>query len=271
MCGYKEGEQDNWLITQYIRRLVGSTNVRLSSLTVLLEIELPGSATHPGDTRMFTTHIYEAPYENAGLATRVYNYRLLTREATTGLIGKIKKTFRVDFTSNTNGFYLAIRDRGTCLTIQRFVVHYAICPRETRDFAIAPETVAPTAEVTVECVEGAGPENGVHAKFNCLETGNWNSIPGAGCRQCDPGTKLSEDRRSCVAQDLAIVCPAGDYLSVANAECRVCPGNSESTVSGLTVCPCVDGYYRAEGEDNKACTSKYIIHYITVHINVQSS
>ena len=43
---------------------------------------------------------------------------------------------------------------------------------------------------------------------------------------------------------------------MANAECHVCPGNSEGTVSGLTVCPCVDGYYRAEGEEDIACTRK---------------
>ena len=43
---------------------------------------------------------------------------------------------------------------------------------------------------------------------------------------------------------------------MANAECRACPGNSEGTVSGLTVCPCVDGYYRAEGEEDRECTRK---------------
>ena len=56
-------------------------------------------------------------------------------------------------------------------------------------------------------------------------------------------------------------CPAGEYLSVANAECRVCPGNSEGTESGLTVhvCPCVDGYYRAEGEEDRECTRKSLL------------
>ena len=58
---------------------------------------------------------------------------------------------------------------------------------------------------------------------------------------------------------LFIVCPVGEYLSMANAECRVCPGNSEGTVSGLTVCPCVDGYYRAEGEEDRECTRKQLV------------
>ena len=41
-----------------------------------------------------------------------------------------------------------------------------------------------------------------------------------------------------------------------NAECRVCPGNSVGTVSGLSACPCVEGYYRAQGEEDRDCTSK---------------
>ena len=41
----------------------------------------------------------------------------------------------------------------------------------------------------------------------------------------------------------------------------MCPGNSESTVSGLTVCPCVDGYYRAEGEEDRECTRKTCFKY----------
>ena len=190
MCGYKEGAQDNWLITQYIGRL--AENFQLSSASVLLEIELPESET-AGDKRMFTTHVYEAPSEDGAMAASTNNYRLLTRESTTGLSGNIKKAFHVNFTSNHNGFYLAIRDRTTCFTIRRFIVYYAIC-----------------------------------------------QVP-------------SKDRRSCIQDN----CPPGEYFSEHNAECRACPGKSESTESGLTVCPCENGYYRAEGEEDKACTSKY--------------
>ena len=257
MCGYREGTQDNWLITQYIRRLVGQARrFRLSSVTVLLEIDLPGSQS-AGDERLFTTHIYEVLTDRyPWLAMHTDKYRLLTREVTTGLRGKIKRTFHVNFTSNHNGFYLAVRDRTTCFTIQRLIVYYTICHKGTHDFTMTPETISPKIVSDVECVEGASPENGVKATVRCLKTGNWSSLPGAGC-QCNDGTRPSKDKRSCV-QDPD--CLPGEYLSVANAECRVCPGNSESTVSGLTVCPCVDGYYRAEGEEAKACTSKYIIH-----------
>ena len=37
-------------------------------------------------------------------------------------------------------------------------------------------------------------------------------------------------------------------------ECRVCPANSVGGVSGLSRCPCVMRYYRADGEEDLACT-----------------
>ena len=51
-------------------------------------------------------------------------------------------------------------------------------------------------------------------------------------------------------------CPVGMYLSVIRNECHFCPENSESEVPGLTECPCLDGYHRAPGEVDLACTRK---------------
>ena len=38
------------------------------------------------------------------------------------------------------------------------------------------------------------------------------------------------------------------------AECRECPANTVTRDSGLAVCPCAEGYYRAEGDDDLPCT-----------------
>ena len=50
------------------------------------------------------------------------------------------------------------------------------------------------------------------------------------------------------------LCVSGLYYSVLNEECRDCPGNSEGMHSGLSECPCVEGYYRASGEEDLPCT-----------------
>ena len=34
----------------------------------------------------------------------------------------------------------------------------------------------------------------------------------------------------------------------------MCPENSNGTMAGLSVCPCVEGYYRAMEEEDIPCT-----------------
>ena len=92
-------------------------------------------------------------------------------------------------------------------------------------------------------------ENGVSIIANVSSTIVTAVLTGTGIKCALPNRLLTVN----------VGCPVGEYLSVANAECRVCPGNSEGTVSGLTVCPCVDGYYRAEGEEDRECTRKQLI------------
>ena len=50
------------------------------------------------------------------------------------------------------------------------------------------------------------------------------------------------------------LCVSGQYYSVLNEECHDCPENSEGMESGLSECPCVEGYYRASGEEDLPCT-----------------
>ena len=53
---------------------------------------------------------------------------------------------------------------------------------------------------------------------------------------------------------LFTACVAGTYLSMTYGECHNCPKNSVGVESGLAVCPCVEGYYRAPGEEDLSCT-----------------
>ena len=56
---------------------------------------------------------------------------------------------------------------------------------------------------------------------------------------------------------LSIVCSVGTYSDVINGPCELCPANSEANVTGLSVCPCIQNYYRATDEEASVpCTSK---------------
>ena len=54
-------------------------------------------------------------------------------------------------------------------------------------------------------------------------------------------------------------CPEGTFSSgVGNVPCETCPANSEGTGTGLTLCPCLQHYYRAPYEEpSTLCTREY--------------
>ena len=278
VCGFEDGPQDNWLITQYSSTVVNDT--RLPQVSVMVEYELIG-CYYPQCQRTFAVNVYETSTEDTSIAADTSNYRSVGRIATDDDTGQTRqnRTVDVNLNGNADGLYLAITDETTCIVITRILVFYNVCPGGVVDFVMRPETLAPivmrnpiSLKVDAECVAGASPENGEGAILNCNQGGTWTPTPGAGC-QCNPGFVAAANGTSCIglvtqlpllSVDTLLLsnivgCPAGEYLSVANAECRVCPGNSGGIVSGLTVCPCVDGYYRAEGEEDRECTRKSLL------------
>ena len=58
---------------------------------------------------------------------------------------------------------------------------------------------------------------------------------------------------------LFTACVAGTYLSMTDSECRNCPENSVGVEPGLAACPCVEGYYRAPGEEDLPCTRELML------------
>ena len=55
------------------------------------------------------------------------------------------------------------------------------------------------------------------------------------------------------------VCSVGTYSDdISNSPCELCPANSEATVTGLSVCPCIQNYYRATDEEaSVTCTREF--------------
>ena len=45
--------------------------------------------------------------------------------------------------SNREGFYLGIRDEGTCGDVIRIIVYYVVCPRRVEGLVTYPETALP--------------------------------------------------------------------------------------------------------------------------------
>ena len=190
MCGFSDGPQSNWLITQLINRTVNGT--RLPQVSVTIELELRNCDVTLRCQRTFNTHVYETSSMNTtGARQNLNNYRQVQRVSPADTSGaRVNETVTITFNTNHSSFYFAIQDETTCIVVTRLIVFYHICPQQTADLILYPETVAPPenqagillVSVTAICVANAESENGLAPLLNCFSRGIWSLVPAAGCR-----------------------------------------------------------------------------------------
>ena len=199
VCGFRAGPQDNWLITQLINRTVNGT--RLPQVSVMIEFELRDCDATLKCLRTFNTHIYEISAENSAAARSIMNYRQVRRvspDVTTG--ARVNETVMIDFNTENSSFYFAIQDETSCIIITRLILFYYICPQQSADLIIYPETLAPPGNqaaiplvsVTASCVASAEPENGVAPILSCLSGGIWGLVSTTGCKCIAGSFQLNE-------------------------------------------------------------------------------
>ncbi len=204
VCGFSSGDQENWLITQHINRVVNGTN--LPQVSVLVEFEQAGC--DQGCRRTFVLDAYETSTVDSTTARNTSNYRQIDRVAPFDDSGTVsqKQTREINFRTNEDGFYLAIRDESTCIVVSRLLVFYNVCPQEIVGFVMRPETLAPIIErlstpieVTAQCVTRASPDNGGAPRLICSQGGVWSTLTISGCT-CNPGFVASEDGTLCMGK-----------------------------------------------------------------------
>ena len=203
ICGFSVGPQNNWLITQYISRRVGDVLLPQVSVQVVFGPLRCGGMTCQ---RRFVINMYETSTEMSTIARETGNYQQVSRVVSNDTMTSQNQTREVDFSTDAEGFYIAIMDEGTCIVLQRLVVFYNVCPGGPGDLVMRPETIAPPIghnsqplEVTAQCVEGASPIGGGEVRLNCNQGGEWTIISGSGC-SCDLGFNMSTDGRTCVGK-----------------------------------------------------------------------
>ena len=189
VCGFDVGRQNNWLITQYIRKTISN----LTQVSVLVEFELQGCDSTACE-KTFVLYKYETPMLSDAEARDTSRFQQVAGVATGEDTGQIRqnRTTEIDFNTDEAGFYLAIVDETTCIGVTRVIVFYNVCPGGVVGLVNRTETLAPSVqrisqplEVSVVCVEGAIPENGKSARLNCNQGGVWTTIQESGC--CKPG------------------------------------------------------------------------------------
>ena len=169
---------------------------------VCLKIEFEQEGCIEGCSRISSWYGYETSTINSVSARNTSNYVLISRLVPNDHGDLQNQTRYLNFATNESGFYLAIRDEDTCLTVTRVIVFYNVCPQETVGLMIRPETLSPrittpsqeSLRVTGQCVANGGTESGAAPILTCSPGGTWSVV--SGC-QCNQGFRATENGASC--------------------------------------------------------------------------
>ena len=200
VCGFTAGAQENWLITQHISRVVPGGQ-RLSKVTAQFRVTLNGCETSRQCRQSYDVYIWQTSTINRTAARNTDNYMFIERISPDN--GSSTNLVEIDLNSE-DGFYLAVVDFSTCLTINRILVFYYVCPEETSQLISLPETIesleGSATSVNGECVENSSTESGTSPIVQCGNMGQWQvMVP---CL-CNPGYELNDSQDQCTGIKLA--------------------------------------------------------------------
>uniref|UniRef100_A0A3Q0QSB4 receptor protein-tyrosine kinase n=1 Tax=Amphilophus citrinellus TaxID=61819 RepID=A0A3Q0QSB4_AMPCI len=246
-----DSSSSHWLRSGYIQRR-GASQVYVELRFTMMECS-SRSTHHRSCKETFNLYYYQADSNDA---TATYPpwmenpYVKVDTVAADFLLrkdGEKKlnvKTLRLGPLSK-RGFYLAFQAQGACMALLSVRVFFKKCPPLVSALSSFPETIPRTLvqEAQGVCVEHAA-QQGPRLrppKLFCGEDGQWVGQPTTSCA-CVPGFEPAEGYTRCTA------CPVGQFKSGTEGQCRGCPGFSQATIRGASVCACRPGYLRAESD-----------------------
>uniref|UniRef100_A0A8B9TLX9 receptor protein-tyrosine kinase n=1 Tax=Anas platyrhynchos TaxID=8839 RepID=A0A8B9TLX9_ANAPL len=244
VCNVLEGEQENWLRTNWI--------YRSEAQRVFIELKFTvrdcNSFPSGGGSCKETFNLYYAESDvDYGTNFQKRQFKKIDT------IAPDEITVQDDFTNRNvklnvevrsvgplrrKGFYLAFQDLGACVALLSVRIYYKTCPAVLRGMAHFPETVAGAdsqtlAEVRGSCVEDAVADEWLVPIGQCQCRAGYEAV-GDQCQACPPGTFKAE------------VSPSG---------CQPCPAHTLPAPAASASCPCEDGHFRAPSDPADApCT-----------------
>uniref|UniRef100_A0A8C0HAY5 receptor protein-tyrosine kinase n=1 Tax=Chelonoidis abingdonii TaxID=106734 RepID=A0A8C0HAY5_CHEAB len=245
VCNVMEGDQDNWLRTNWIYRSEAERIFIELKFTVRDCNSFPGGANSCKET--FNLYYAESDVD--------YGTNFQKRQFTKiDTIAPDEITVREDFASRNvklnvevrtvgplsrKGFYLAFQDIGACVALLSVRIYYKKCPGVLQNMALFPETIAGADSQALAKVRGTCVEDAVASEepsMHCNSDGEW-LVPIGQCL-CRAGyEKVEESCKGCWvlwyrrALEPHSSCP--------------CPPHTLSSPEGSTSCPCEEGYFRA--------------------------
>ena len=201
VCGFSVGVQENWLITQHINTVLpGGGGERLRKVTVQFEGSLNGCDISRQCRQSFDVYKWQTSTIDRAAAANTDNYVKVDRLSPAFTDGAMSFFELIDIElDDEDGFYLAVVDPSTCVTLTRILVLYYVCPEETSELisrpeAIDSESIEGTPSVEGECVENSSTESGADPLLICGAGGQWQVI--VPCL-CNRGYQLVSNQDQC--------------------------------------------------------------------------
>ena len=116
------------------------------------------------------------------------NYEQFGRARPSSTTRSYFETYPFTLDPSETGFYVAIRDKGTCVGISRLRVYRYNCPSRQVGLVLYPETPAPVSgsvNVNFSCVDNAYIPESENGTVTCYHNGTWST---AVC-ECNVGYK----------------------------------------------------------------------------------
>ncbi|XP_062889322.1 ephrin type-A receptor 2 [Mobula hypostoma] len=256
VCNVVEGDQDNWLRTNWIYRGEAQRIFVELKFTVRDCNSFPSMATTCKET--FNLFYAESDFDYGTIFRKSQFKKIDTiapdevtrKEDLNSRNVKVNVEVRSVGSLKKKGFYLAFQDVGACVALISVRVYYKKCPSMELNMAVFPETTAGAdsqvlSEVTGTCIEHAVAQEA--PKMHCTTDGKW-LVPVGQC-VCEAGYEMVNSKCQ--------VCNEGFFkFEASNKPCLGCPANTRRSAAGSTSCPCAEGFYRASSDPaTSACSS----------------
>ena len=190
MCGFEGGLQENWLITQHINTVLPGGE-RLRRVTAKFEGNLNGCDISRMCRQSFEVYKWQTSTIDRSAAANTNNYVRVDRVSPDVTSGTMSFVDHLDIDlEDEDGFYMAVVDLSTCVSITRVLVLYYVCPEETSELISRPEALQSQVSVTGECVEKSSTMSGSDPVLSCGARGEWQVI--IPCL-CNPGYQLDNN------------------------------------------------------------------------------
>lgn len=208
-CTYTKAPQENWLFSQYI------SYQQANELFFNISYRFTQCRDRGSCEDDFVT-LYRFDVDGpvgAAEQTNPSNYQLLNGTEQDSRLQQLPRPVRgVSQTRSmlrpeprTGGFYLGVKDSGTCGQVNRIIIYYTVCHGRQNELVVYPQAAhpprnGPDSIFQASCVANAHNITSLDVKA-FSGNGTCRDVVEGGARcECDAGYQIAQDRKSCIGE-----------------------------------------------------------------------